>query len=45
MVKGCISNTSKAGQGQSIPPGLEAATGWILSDEVMYSVQWAKNPA
>lgn len=45
MVKGCIPNTSKAGQGQSIPPDLEAATRWILSDEVMYSVQWAKYPA
>ena len=45
MVKGYISNTSKAGQDQAIPPGLEEATGWILSDEVIYSVQWEKNPA
>lgn len=42
MVKGYISNTSKAGQDQAIPPGLEEATGWILSDEVIYSVQWEK---
>ena len=43
MVKGYISKTSKAGQ--SIPPGLEEAIGWSLSAEVIYSVQWVKNPA